>query len=552
MTGDFCMRIIFRYKTGPDKQFILPYSCLLRPVLLILQSASLRNVIHHFVITLVKSRDVFILAISFMTVAAAGSILLLQGRLQDQGFARGFDDFRWSFLTMFVFTSNGENYPDVVYPAAELNPWFRLYFIVFSLAGTFLLVSLLIAFFQRYYNAQYEARATANDSTNTVRRRAGILVAYMLLHLIDEKVKGHIKERHELESVLPFEDIETPRAPSTRAERRRNSMDSHHGRSRGPRGELSGRSMFSSVSSQSSSESPKKRHTPPTNRHRRAQSRSQMPNIPSLIRELRQRDVVTEHTYHEFAEACEVPLDALDELEAAERHRFSTFCYDTQEFTSRLRTLGTTQKTAGCDSEFLGTMASFSDRCMLWYKTARTLGRFTYDAAQFLQLCEFMSVDPDDHAAYTAKTTLFARTAQSSAALAGRLGHGHHHHARPTRSGRKDSRARRVRERNAKQRADHVAAMGSPGSNHNTPRASPSLSASMRQRGLASTRTVTSSFTTTIKPSTLGPFRRHLRKFVDNGYCIHYHSLIVTVWFFGILCRVPNATNVSSSCWFVC
>ena len=93
MTLDFVVRLtIHDYRTGPDGQFMLPYSCLLRPALVVVQSAALRNVIAHFALTLAKSRDVFVLALSFMVVGAIGSMLLLQGRLEDQHeFGRGFD-----------------------------------------------------------------------------------------------------------------------------------------------------------------------------------------------------------------------------------------------------------------------------------------------------------------------------------------------------------------------------------------------------------------------------------------------------------------------------
>ena len=42
-----------------------------------------------------------------------------------------------------------QNYPDVVdEPVKTISPWFAVYFTVFSFVGMFLLLSLLVAYFQ--------------------------------------------------------------------------------------------------------------------------------------------------------------------------------------------------------------------------------------------------------------------------------------------------------------------------------------------------------------------------------------------------------------------
>jgi len=93
MVVDWALRVtIIDYRTGPAGQFMLPYSCLCRPALAVVRSARLRHVVAHFVKTVLKSRNVFVLTLSFLTVGAVGSLLLLQGRLgSDHLLGRGFD-----------------------------------------------------------------------------------------------------------------------------------------------------------------------------------------------------------------------------------------------------------------------------------------------------------------------------------------------------------------------------------------------------------------------------------------------------------------------------
>lgn len=49
---------------------------------------------------------------------------------------------------MFVFVATGENYPHVVYHHVEHNTSLIVYFVFFSIAGTFFLIALLVANFQ--------------------------------------------------------------------------------------------------------------------------------------------------------------------------------------------------------------------------------------------------------------------------------------------------------------------------------------------------------------------------------------------------------------------
>lgn len=92
MTWDWIIRVVAPYETGPSGEFDLPYSSLLRPALVVVQSSSLRTALSHFRGTLSRSRNLGVLWVSFITLSAVGSMLLLQGKLAEPtGFGRGFD-----------------------------------------------------------------------------------------------------------------------------------------------------------------------------------------------------------------------------------------------------------------------------------------------------------------------------------------------------------------------------------------------------------------------------------------------------------------------------
>jgi len=87
-----------------------------------------------------------------------------------------------------VTADRAQNYPDVVNePAEEVSPWFAVYFMLFSFVGMFLLMSLLVAYFQKYYVAEYDKKEDVTRALVTVRRRAGLLLAFLLLKDMEAK-----------------------------------------------------------------------------------------------------------------------------------------------------------------------------------------------------------------------------------------------------------------------------------------------------------------------------------------------------------------------------
>lgn len=49
---------------------------------------------------------------------------------------------------MLIFISSADNYTDLVYPSVQHNGFMMFFFILFSIAGTFFLIAILIAEFE--------------------------------------------------------------------------------------------------------------------------------------------------------------------------------------------------------------------------------------------------------------------------------------------------------------------------------------------------------------------------------------------------------------------
>lgn len=105
MAGDWLVRLGSDYRTGPSgfADFALPYSSLLRPLVVVLRMQVLRVSAKNFVATIVKARRVFLLSVSFLMIFATISVALLRGASSSTELGRGFDDFRSGALTAFIF-----------------------------------------------------------------------------------------------------------------------------------------------------------------------------------------------------------------------------------------------------------------------------------------------------------------------------------------------------------------------------------------------------------------------------------------------------------------
>eukprot|EP01029_Cantina_marsupialis_P022665 TRINITY_DN553_c0_g1_i2.p1 TRINITY_DN553_c0_g1~~TRINITY_DN553_c0_g1_i2.p1 ORF type:complete len:669 (+),score=121.84 TRINITY_DN553_c0_g1_i2:711-2717(+) len=157
----------------------LPYTSMLRPLLLILCNKHVMHACKSFIATLFFARDVFIMFGCFLVISAVVGTLLISDDFYEFGHSkiRGFTDSRSSFLTMFVFLTSAENFPDVVHPPAEHSYYYNIYFFFFSMIGLFLLSSLVIAIFETKYS---ERHGQSRKKRINIRRYA-LMSAFIIL-----------------------------------------------------------------------------------------------------------------------------------------------------------------------------------------------------------------------------------------------------------------------------------------------------------------------------------------------------------------------------------
>lgn len=181
---DWVVHAATGYTTAGDLKTLMPFTVILRPVYMAVKSAMLRRSTVNFIITVIKSRKVAALGVAFIGVATVFSIALLNGRISsDTALERVFGSVQKFFVEIFVFATTASNYPDVVYPAAELSDGFILYYMAVEIAGMYLLVSLLIAYFQQYYNEMYERSVDRKREYANVLRRFGYFLAMRLAQI---------------------------------------------------------------------------------------------------------------------------------------------------------------------------------------------------------------------------------------------------------------------------------------------------------------------------------------------------------------------------------
>eukprot|EP00736_Rhodelphis_marinus_P006225 Rmarinus@m.25433 len=175
-----------RYTTGDFVEVALPLSAFLRPLLILARFEELRRVGRAMLRTIVNSKDVFILMVCYLTVSASMGMTLLskvhenedtQYGAYTEDLGKGFVSFWNSFLTMFIFVATGENYPDVVYPAADDSSVLKFFLIVMSFIGLFLLLSLIIAIFQDEFERNFRRLTRKRE----LQRVTGIVAAFVLL-----------------------------------------------------------------------------------------------------------------------------------------------------------------------------------------------------------------------------------------------------------------------------------------------------------------------------------------------------------------------------------
>ena len=193
ITADWTAQLVLgtTYTTGPaprdstdDIVLLLPYTALLRPVVFILRSDSLRAGTFGFLRTLQKSSAIFMLFAALLVVFGVVGVVLFT-----DANGSNFADIFAASSTLFTYMSTAENWPSTVWPIVACehangheDGWcpsylFHVYFAMGSILGTVVMVSLLIATFESEYTKQHKDR----DETKRARQLEGIVASYLVL-----------------------------------------------------------------------------------------------------------------------------------------------------------------------------------------------------------------------------------------------------------------------------------------------------------------------------------------------------------------------------------
>jgi hypothetical protein len=159
----------------------------LRPLIMVLRNAVIRDAVVTFWRTLKSAWDVFVVFFLIVTTSAVFGVLLFRDHLASEATsvymyssARGtFRNIYNAFITMFIFISTGENYNELVYPAFSANPWFLAYFFMIIMVGMFFVLAMVIGTFEAGFRAQRDQ----NLQQQMLFTRLGSVAAFILLDL---------------------------------------------------------------------------------------------------------------------------------------------------------------------------------------------------------------------------------------------------------------------------------------------------------------------------------------------------------------------------------
>lgn len=381
---DLVCRWTLRYRVGMFRASLLPLTALLRPLLVVVRVRQIRRAVYNFVATTYHARQVFVLALVFVTVGASVCVALLgDDPALNTGNARGFSTLPFSVLTLFVFSATAENFPSVYWPAGNRSAWYFVFLNVFSLLGVFLFLSLLISFFQNFYARAFDATVSAEQEKSVLKRRAGLTVVFRLLQTMSME-RERRRERRQLRearaAALQSGSFTDHSAPVSRVH---SSSDLDGSDAEGGRGD----------------DSPKGASTPKTtasmwSTRQAAKKKSSFlrPRGGGLIDSLRQAVTATVESqlettmplshFYSFFTYCGVSKHELKELKASERSRFLTFRADTKQTARRINQ--DLVSGAGCDSGFIQRVKEYLERLELMHSRARDDLVVSADVVQFI------------------------------------------------------------------------------------------------------------------------------------------------------------------------
>lgn len=143
---DYCVQFLFKTQRYPQM------AALMRPVMLIVLFRVLRLQIIKYLYVMRDSLPMVIFIIIYILYFSWMGKLFYSGTVQGVRYMNTFQDSAWSMLILMTTS----NYPNVMLPAYESNRSNFLFFLVFLVAGLFLILNLLLAIIYSHFKEHYE------------------------------------------------------------------------------------------------------------------------------------------------------------------------------------------------------------------------------------------------------------------------------------------------------------------------------------------------------------------------------------------------------------
>lgn len=205
MFVDYIVAATTLYTTkGPSHRlyFFLPYSALLRPILIILRIPKIALAAKRFLTTTYHSMSTLTLLLMILLVAAITNVILFKGQINTAGLLQGrtFDNLISSLIQTTLFILTQSNIPvatSVVSCPLGPNGYYSngcpeaaayLYFTFISSIGYIIFLAVLIMSFQLVYFKLQRAEASRTRGTE----RHAYIAAFLVLENEKEKVSGLI------------------------------------------------------------------------------------------------------------------------------------------------------------------------------------------------------------------------------------------------------------------------------------------------------------------------------------------------------------------------
>jgi len=152
------------------------YGLFFRPLLVVIRWPRLWKYIYLLATAIAAVKEALYLFLVVVLVSSAQGVALLRN-VYDTGDWKTdnqFNNMFNAFLTMYIFTSSGENFNESVNPALVASTTYMWFFIFYAFIGLFFMTSLIVAIFGEAYDAE-----NAHDNSHKLDKWAGVCACFV-------------------------------------------------------------------------------------------------------------------------------------------------------------------------------------------------------------------------------------------------------------------------------------------------------------------------------------------------------------------------------------